>query len=149
MGVTVFLFTQGKMGCPNPKRLKKFEQSFLWTIQLHCTHSHFTWLIDSSETIFTNPSALAGYDTKSILNRVWQVWIQRFHSPRLVASSRRKISLPFYLPIAGGKIIGFIPFLRVLVLCEMSSVSYRIWTRVAVTITITPRAPTYNNIIYN
>ena len=28
-------------------------------------------------------------------------------------------SLPFYLPIAGGRIIGFIPFPKVLVLCEM------------------------------
>ena len=43
-------------------------------------------------------------------------------------------SLPYYLPIAGGRIIGFIPFPRVLVLCEMLSVSSRIWTHVAVSI---------------
>ena len=43
-------------------------------------------------------------------------------------------SLPYYLPIAGGWIIGFIPFPRILVLCEMQSVSSRIWTRVAVSI---------------
>ena len=43
-------------------------------------------------------------------------------------------SLPYYLPIAGGRIIGFIPFPRVLVLYEMQSVSSRIWTRVAVSI---------------
>ena len=36
-----------------------------------------------------------------------------------------KPSLPNYLPIAGGRIIGFIPFPRVLVLCEMQSVSSR------------------------
>ena len=41
-------------------------------------------------------------------------------------------SLSYYLPIAGGRIIGFIPFPRVLVLCEMQSVSFRIWTRIAV-----------------
>ena len=41
-------------------------------------------------------------------------------------------SLPYYLPIAGGRIIGFIPFPRVLVLCEMKSVSSWIWSRVAV-----------------
>ena len=41
-------------------------------------------------------------------------------------------SLSYYLPIAEGRIIGFIPFPRVLVLCEMQSVSSRIWTRVAV-----------------
>ena len=41
-------------------------------------------------------------------------------------------SLPYYLPIAGGRIIRFIPFPRVLVLCEMQSASSRIWTRDAV-----------------
>ena len=40
--------------------------------------------------------------------------------------------LSYYLPKAGGRIIWFIPFPRVLVLCEMQSVSSRIWTRVAV-----------------
>ena len=43
-------------------------------------------------------------------------------------------SMPYYLPIAGGRVIGFIPFPWVLVLCEMSSVSSRIWTRVSVSI---------------
>ena len=43
-------------------------------------------------------------------------------------------SLSYYLPIGGGRIIEFIPFPRVLVLCEMQSVSSRIWTRVAVSI---------------
>ena len=61
---------------------------------------------------------------------VQQVWIQSFPSPRLVASLR----LSYYLPIAGGRIFGFIPFPRVLVLCEMQSVRSRIWTRVAVSI---------------
>ena len=42
--------------------------------------------------------------------------------------------LPYYLPIGGGRIIGFIPFPRVLVRYEMQSVSSRIWTRVAVSI---------------
>ena len=45
-----------------------------------------------------------------------------------------EISLSYYLPIAGGRIIGFIPFPRVLVLCEMQSASSRIWNRVAVSI---------------
>ena len=45
-----------------------------------------------------------------------------------------ELSLPYYLPIAGGRIIGFIPFPRVLVQYEMQSVSSRIWTRVAVSI---------------
>ena len=33
-----------------------------------------------------------------------------------------ELSLSYYLPIAGGRIIGFIPFPRVLVVCEMLSV---------------------------
>ena len=43
-------------------------------------------------------------------------------------------SLPYYLPIAGGRIIGFIPFPRVLVLCEMQSVLSKNWTRIVVSI---------------
>ena len=43
-------------------------------------------------------------------------------------------SLPFYLPIAGGRVIGFISFPRVLVRCEMQLVSSRIWTRVGLSI---------------
>ena len=43
-------------------------------------------------------------------------------------------SLLYYLPIAGGRIIGFIPFPRVLVLCEIQFASSRIWTRFAVAI---------------
>ena len=43
-------------------------------------------------------------------------------------------SLPCYLPIAGGRIIGFMPFPKVLVLCKMLSVSSRIWTCVAMSI---------------
>ena len=58
-----------------------------------------------------------------------------FPSPRLVASPRLKNTVcPTILPIAGGRVLEFIPFSRVLVLCEMKSVSYRIWTRVAVSI---------------
>ena len=39
-------------------------------------------------------------------------------------------SLSYYLPIAGRRIVGFIPFPRVLVLCEMQTASSRIWTLV-------------------
>ena len=48
-------------------------------------------------------------------------------------SNAEEPSLPYYL-LFGGRIIGFIPFPRVLVECEMQSVSFRIWTRVAVSI---------------
>ena len=87
-------------------------------------------------TYLPNPSDRAGYDTRSIFKRSLLVWIQSFPSPRLVASPRLKNLLPYYLPIAGGRIIGFMLFPRVLVLCEMQIVdeTSRIWTNVAVSI---------------
>ena len=45
-----------------------------------------------------------------------------------------ELSLSYYLSIARGRIIGFIPFPRVLVLCEMQSAWSRIWTCVALSI---------------
>ena len=49
-------------------------------------------------------------------------------------SKAEESSLSYYLPIAGGRIIGFIPFPMVLALCEMQSVSSKIWTRIAMSI---------------
>ena len=45
-----------------------------------------------------------------------------------------ELSLSYYLPIAGERIIGFIPFPRVLVLREMQLVWSKIWTRIVVSI---------------
>ena len=85
--------------------------------------------------IFTNPSARAGYDTRSIFKRSLTGLNSEFSfSYTSYLTKAEKPSLPYYLPIAGGRIIGFIPFPRVLVLCEMQSVSSRIWTRVTVSI---------------
>ena len=83
--------------------------------------------------IFTNPSARAGYDTRSVFKRSLTGLNSDFSFSYTCCLYRaEEPSLPYYLPIAGGRIIGFIPFPRVLVLCEMQSVSSRIWTRVAV-----------------
>ena len=88
--------------------------------------------------VFTDASTQAGCDTRSFLRGV-----QSFPSPRLAAQP----SLLNYLPIAEGRIIGFIPFPRVSVQCEMSDLS-RIWTRVAVSISYddTPRATLCTNL---
>ena len=84
-------------------------------------------------TIFTNPSARAGYDTRSIFKRsLTGLNSEFFFSYTSCLTKTEDPSLPYYLPIAGGRIFGFIPFPRVLVLCEMQSVRSRIWTRVAV-----------------
>ena len=79
--------------------------------------------------LFTNPSARAGYDTRSIFKRSLTGLNSEFS---FCLTKAEEPSLSYYLPIAGGRIIGFIPFPRVLVLCEMQSVKSRIWTRIAV-----------------
>ena len=85
--------------------------------------------------IFANHSARAGYDTRSIFKRSLTGFNSEFafsYTSRLTKAEES--SLPYYLPIAWGRIFGFIPFPRVLVLCEMQSVRSRIWTRVAVSL---------------
>ena len=84
--------------------------------------------------IFTNPSARAGYDTRSIFKRILTGLNSELSFLTSCLTKAEELSLPYYLPIAGGRIIGFIPFPRVLVLCEMQPESSRIWTRVAVSI---------------
>ena len=78
-------------------------------------------------SIFTNPFARAGYDTRSIFKQSLTGLNSEFSfSKTSCLTKAEEPSLPYYLPIAGRSIIGFIPFRRVLVLCEMQSVSSRI-----------------------
>ena len=80
-----------------------------------------------SLVLFTNPSAWAGYDTRSVFKRSLTGFNSEFSfSYTSCLTKAEEPSLSYYLPIAGGRIIGFIPFPRVLVLCEMQSVSSRI-----------------------
>ena len=72
-------------------------------------------------TIFTNPSARAGYDTRSVFKRSLTGFNSEFSFSTSCHTKAEEPSQPYYLPIAGGRIIGFIPFPRVLVLCEMQS----------------------------
>ena len=76
-----------------------------------------------------------GYDIRSIFKQSLPGFNSEFSfSYTSCLTKAEEPSLSYYLPIAGERIIGFIPFPRVLVLCEMQSVSSRIWTRVAVSI---------------
>ena len=85
--------------------------------------------------VFTNLSVQAGYDTRSIFKRsLTGLNLEFCFSLTSCLNKAEEPSLPYYLPIAGGRIIGFIPFPRVLVLCEKQSISSRIWTRVTVSI---------------
>ena len=79
-----------------------------------------------------NPSAWGVCDTRSIFKRSLTGLNSVF---RLLDYTKTKaLSLPDYLLIAGGRIIRFIPFPRVLVLCEMQTASSSIWTRAVVSI---------------
>ena len=56
--------------------------------------------------------------------------------------------MPYYLPITGGRIVGYIPFLWVLELCEIQTVSFRIWTWVTVYISLDNNHFTTSTLIY-
>ena len=122
-------------------RTKCFKKRLCWNkYLLHCGHIHtHTHAYTPTPTpiyiyVFTNPSVRAGYD-RSIFKRSLMGLNSEFSFSQTSCLTKAEWpSLPYYLPIAGGRIIGFIPFPRVLVLCEMQSVSSRIWTRVAMSI---------------
>ena len=72
----------------------------------------------------------AGYDTRSIFKWSLTGLNSEFSfSQTSCLTKAEEPSLPYYLPRAGERIIGFIPFPKVL-----QSVSSRIWTRVTMSI---------------
>ena len=104
-------------------------------IPAQVTLNQCLWIPFHKIFIFTNPSARAGYDTRSIFKRSLTGLNSEFSFSKISCLIKaEEPSLPCYLPITGRRIIGFIHFLRVLVLCEMQSVSSRIWTHVVVSI---------------
>ena len=64
------------------------------------------------------------------LSRFTTFWIWSFSSRRLAVIPRLK-SLSYYLPIAVGRIVKFIPFQKELEGWEMQTASSRFWTRIA------------------
>ena len=82
-----------------------------------------------------NPSARAVYDTRSIFKRSLTGLNSEFSfSYSSCLTKAEEPYLPYYLPIAGERITGFMPLPRVLMLWEMQSVSSKIWTCVVVSI---------------
>ena len=114
--------------------ISEFVVCFFFSIWFFVSFMYLTlFLANVLFILFTNPSARAGYDTRSTFKRSLTGFNSEFSfSYTSCLTKAEEPSLSYYLPIAGGRIIGFIPFPRVLVLCEMQSVSSRIWTRVAV-----------------
>ena len=114
----------GNKGCSSPTRrwpnrswgLFGLESAIDWSYLPKPLRSGGMW----HKVIFKR--SLTGLNSEFSFS--WTSFLTKAEEPRL----------SYYLPIAGGRIIGFIPFPRVLVLCEMQSVRSRIWTRVAVSI---------------
>ena len=86
--------------------------------------------------VFTNPTAWVGCNTKSIL--MWSLTGLNSEFSFILSGCLTKakgLSLPYYLPIAGGRIIGFIAFPKgISAVWKMQSALSRIWTHVAVSI---------------
>ena len=97
----------------------------LWPKYMICKHI-FIYL--------HSPSAWEGWDTRSVFQQSLRDFSSEFSFQTSCVMKAIEPSLPYILPIAREGIIGFMPFLRVLVQCEMQSVSFRIWTRVTVSI---------------
>ena len=113
---------------------------------IYCLPRYSRLSISFLVSIFVKPSTPAGYDTSSIFKRGLTGLNSEFSlSDTSSLTKAEEISLLYYLPIAGGRIIGFIPFTRVLVLCEIQSISsgFELVSPCPfpTTITITPRAP--------
>ena len=93
----------------------------------HRTNVSFCWSANSENLLdifsygpISPPPARAGYDTRSIFKRSLTGLNSEFSfSKTSCLTKAEEPSLSYYLPIAGGRIIRFIPFPRVLVLCEM------------------------------
>ena len=93
--------------------------------------------------IFTNPSARAGCDTRSIFKRSLTGLNSEFSfSWTSCLTKVEEPSLPDYLSITGGRIIGFIPFPSY-VKCYQSRPGFELvsWCPFPTTIIITPWAP--------
>ena len=81
--------------------------------------TEFDLYIDIVLILFTNPYARAGNDTRSIFKRS----LTGLNSELTGCLTKaEEPSLSYYLPIAGGRVIGLLPFLRVLVLSFSSRI---------------------------
>ena len=111
------------------KPLKSFHVLFL--------HLSVPIIINLLLFIFTNPSARAGYDTKSIFKRSLTGLNSEFSfSQTSCLTKAEEPSLPYYLPIAGGGNDWIHTFPKGI--SKMQSVLARIWICVTVSIS-------YNN----
>ena len=93
-----------------------------WTYIFQSPSTKFTNLY-----IFINPSPWAECD-------IWSIFMRSMTCLNSKISYVKEPSLSNYLPIAGRRIVGFIPFPRVLALYEIQTSSSRIWAQVTMSI---------------
>ena len=104
-----------------------YESSMIFSLLIGKILVFMHFSLSFTFILFANPSARAGYDTRSSFKRSLTGLNSEFSfSLTSCLSKAEELSLSYYLPIARGRIIGFIPFPRVLMLYEMQSVSSRI-----------------------
>ena len=68
--------------------------------------------------VFTNPSVRAG---QFFIRSLTFLKSDFFFSLTDCHSNAKEISLPYYLPITGERIVGFMPFTKVLARCKMQT----------------------------
>ena len=120
------MFWFGYIHSPPPPYTHAHTHTYTHThIYIYCNMCHIYVSVRTNKyvctnihiCIFTNPSARAGYDTRSIFKRSLTGLNSEFSfSKTSCLTKAEEPSLPYYLPIAGERIIEFIPFPRVLVL---------------------------------
>ena len=98
--------------------------------QIH-THTHTHTCV----YIFTNPYAWVRCDTRSVTKlSSTSLNSESTFSSTGCQTKAKEYSLSYYLPIAWGRIVGFMPFPRISALCKIQTASFKIWTWVAMTI---------------
>ena len=98
------------------------------------SYLNFQWLI-FMYLYLTNLSVLVGCDVRSIFKRGLTGLGSEFCVFLTGCLTKAKeLSLRYYLPLVGGRLIGFIPSPKVFVQCELKSASSRFWTRGSVSI---------------
>ena len=107
-------------------RACKWDFTHVYVYVLACVES-FESNTKLTLSYLPNPSARARYDTRPIFKRsLAGLNSELSFSETSCLPKAEEPSLLYYLPIARGRIFGFVPLPRVLVLCEMQSVSSRI-----------------------
>ena len=155
-GLTAKVWTAACCSCESDLRRLRFE----WIQQLSekdvpnfiSRSRSYPVILFTYGILLTNPSARAGYDTMSIFKWSLTGLNSEFSfSSTSCLPKAEEHSLPYYLPIAGVRIFGFIPFPRVLVLCECNQSGFEIVSPCPypAMITITPRVPPFTYAIIN